>query len=201
MLILALGLLIFLALHLLPTQTELRRDLIARYGAGTYKLVFSAISLASFALIVIGYHKIQLNPGKDPALWGAQGIMPWPQLKHVTFLLMLPVFPLLVASQLPGRLKTVIPNPMLLAVKLWALAHFLIRGDAASVLLFGGFLAYGVYDLISVKKRQRAGVTPVTTGPIRNDVIAVVLGLALYVAFLGWLHPLLIGPQLARFGS
>jgi len=199
MLPLALGLLIFLGLHLLPTAPALRRDLIARFGEGPYKLAFAVISLASFALIVAGYHKIQLMPGKDPAVWGPQGAMPWPQLRHLTFLLMLPVFPLLIASQLPGRLRSVIPNPMLLAIKLWALAHFLIRGDAASLLLFGSFLAYAVYDLISVKRRQRAGDVVVRTGPVRNDVIAVVLGLGLYIAFLGWLHPMLIGPQLVHF--
>ena len=70
---------------------------------------------------------------------------------------------------------------MLLAVKLWAVAHLLTKGTAAAMLLYVSFLAWAVYDLISVKKRQRAGLAAVKTGPIRNDVIAIIAGLALYL--------------------
>ena len=44
---------------------------------------------------------------------------------------------------------------MLLAVKLWAVAHLLANGTLADVLLFGGFLAWAVADRISVKRRAR----------------------------------------------
>ena len=65
---------------------------------------------------------------------------------------------------------------------------------ATSILLFGSFLAYSVFDRITLKRRPATGlVTVPETGPARNDVISVVGGLLLYVAFLFWLHPLLIG--------
>ena len=77
-------------------------------------------------------------------------------LRHVALLLMLPVFPLLVAAYVPGRIKTMAKHPMLLATKLWALAHLLANGTLADVLLFGGFLVWAVADRISVKRRPAA---------------------------------------------
>ena len=69
---------------------------------------------------------------------------------------MLPVFPLLFAAYLPGRIRRAVKHPMLMAVKLWAVAHLLANGTLADVLLFGTFLAWAVVDLISVKRRRRA---------------------------------------------
>ncbi|GFO83172.1 MAG: hypothetical protein A49_27990 [Methyloceanibacter sp.] len=70
----------------------------------------------------------------------------------------------------------------------------LANGDLAGILLFGSFLAYAVYDRIALKHRQPSEVieTPGAGRPL-NDIVAVVLGLVLYVVFLLWLHPLLIG--------
>ncbi len=110
--------------------------------------------------------------------------------------LMLPVFPLLVATYLPGRISAAVRHPMITAVKFWALAHLFVRGDAASLLLFGGLLGWAVYDRISLKQREAAGLVSVRTGLARNDIIAIVVGLAIYAVFLKWGHALLIGVPL-----
>jgi len=101
---------------------------------------------------------------------------------------------------LPGRRLCAWPDqgeaqhPFLVAIKTWALAHLIANGDLVSIVLFGSFLAYAVYDRITLKRRTATGlVTVPATGPPSNDVIAVVLGLVLYLAFLFWLHGLLIG--------
>ena len=114
-------------------------------------------------------------------------------LRHVTWLLMLPVFPLLFAAYLPGRIRAAVQHPMLLAVKVWATAHLLCNGTLADVVLFGAFLAWAVADRISVKRR--AGAAPRAPSPPfgRNDAVAIVLGLATYVVFVGWAHLWLIG--------
>ena len=108
---------------------------------------------------------------------------------------MLPVFPLLFAAYLPGKIKAKVRHPMLAAIKFWALAHLIANGDLASIILFGSFLAYAVLDRILLKRR--AGGEPVLAASEaearRNDLISIGAGLALYVAFLFWLHPLLIG--------
>jgi uncharacterized membrane protein len=81
-------------------------------------------------------------------------------------------------------------HPMLVAVKIWALAHLLANGDLASVLLFGTFLVWAVFDRISAKRR--AAPIP-AAGPALNDVIAVVAGLVVYALFVWRLHELLFG--------
>ncbi|MGE0765858.1 MAG: NnrU family protein [Hyphomicrobiaceae bacterium] len=188
MLLLIIGLVVFIGIHILPTTPDLRRAFADRFGEQAYKGAFSVVALIGFALIVYGYHKIQLHPGKNPVLWYAPH---WG--RHITMALMLPVFPLLVAAYLPGRIAGVLRHPMVTAVKFWALAHLFVRGDLASLLLFVGLLAWAVYDRISLKRREAAGLVTVRAGPVRNDVIAIVVGLVIYVVFVKWGHPLLIG--------
>ena len=188
---LILGLLLFVGVHMVPAQTSLRRGLAGRFGEGAYKAVFALVAAAGLALIVAGYHKLQLMPGKNPVLWS-----PPVWGRHATMLLMLPVFPLLIAAYLPGRIAGRVRHPMLTAVKLWALGHLFVRGDAASLLLFAGLLAWAVADRISLGARERAGLVAIKSGPWRNDAIAVVVGLALYVVALKWGHAALIGYKL-----
>lgn len=188
---LLLGLLIFIGIHTLPTQPDLRTGLRERFGAGPYQLAFSIVAAAGLALIILGYHKVQVMPGKNPQLWSPPA---WG--RHLTMLLMLPVFPLLVTTYLPGQITATIRHPMVTAVKCWALAHLMVRGDAASLLLFGGLLAWAVFDRISLKGREARGLVTIKSGPVRNDVIAVVAGLVIYAVFAKWGHPLLIGVPL-----
>ena len=185
---LVIGLALFVGVHLVTTQPDMRRGLAARLGEGAYKGLYSLVALGGFALIVLGYHKLQLMPGKNPVLW-----TPPHWGRHVSMLLMLPVFPLLVATYLPGRISAAVRHPMITAVKFWALAHLFVRGDAASLLLFGGLLAWAVYDRISLKQREATGLVRVRSGPGRNDLIALVLGLVVYALFLKWGHAALIG--------
>jgi uncharacterized membrane protein len=187
-LILIIGLVLFIGIHLLPTAPELRRAFAGRFGEQPYKGAFSVVALIGFALIVYGYHKVQLHAGKNPVLWEPPA---WG--RHVTMALMLPVFPLLIAAYLPGRIAGVIRHPMVTAVKFWALAHLFVRGDLASLLLFLGLMGWAVYDRISLKHRTAAGLVTVRSGPVVNDVVAIVGGLLLYAVFAKWGHPLLIG--------
>lgn len=192
MLLLVIGLLVFLGIHLLPTASELRTGLVARFGGGTYKAVFSLISLVGLVMIVLGYHKLQVMTGKNVQLWD-----PPTWTRHVTFLLMLPAIVFLVASQIPSRIRTTLKHPMLIAIKTWALAHLLANGDLGSLVLFGSFLAYAVYDRISLKRRvDGRGPLGDRTGGLLGDVLVIVIGLALYVGILLWGHEALIGVPL-----
>lgn len=189
MLTLILGLFLFIAIHLVPTQTELRAGLVTRYGEGAYKAVFSLVSAIGLALIILGYGKLQAMPGKNPDLW-------YPPIwtRHIALALMLPSMILLVAAYVPSRIRDAVKHPMLAAIKIWALAHLLANGDLASVVLFGSFLAWAVFDRISVKRRGALG--PIGNrrgGPIINDALVVAAGVALYFLVLHWLHALLIG--------
>ena len=190
MLLLVIGLIVFLGIHLVPTNPELRNGLVEKLGEAKWKAIFSVVSLVGFALIIYGYHKLQVMPGKNPQLWDPPA---W--TRHVAWALMLPSMVLLVAAYVPSRIRDVVRHPMLLATKLWALAHLLANGDAASVALFGSFLAYAVYDRISVKQRAGAGLGPLgaRSGGLGGDVLVLVLGIALYAFMLHMGHLLLIG--------
>ncbi len=191
MLLLVLGLLAFFAVHIIPTSAAMRDGFVVRMGAGTYKLAFSALSLIGLVLIVLGYHKLQLNPGKNVVLWD-----PPTWTKHIAFALMLPAMIFLVASNVPSRIRTAVKHPMLLAIKIWALAHLIANGDLASLVLFGSFLAYAVYDRISLKHRNTLGPLGAKTGGPMNDLFVVAAGVAFYTFFLFWGHGALIGVSL-----
>ena len=189
MMLLIVGLLIFFGMHLLPTAPEVRDTLRERFGETGYRAVFSLVSLIGFAVIVLGYHKMQLHPGKNPVLWD-----PPVWTRHVALLLMAPSFILLVAAFIPSKIRTAVKHPFLASIKLWALAHLLANGDVASLLLFGSFLAYGVYDRISVKRRGALGPLGTrTSAGMGSDVAVVALGLILYGLFVMGGHVHLVG--------
>lgn len=188
MTLLILGLLIFLGAHSVSIVAPGWRDAqAARLGQNTWKGVYTVVSLIGFALLVYGYGQARQSP---VVLYS-----PPTGLRHAALLLMLPVFPLLLAAYLPGRIKSAAKHPMLLATKLWATAHLLANGNLADVLLFGGFLAWAVADRISMKRRTQRPLTGAPAGRF-NDVIAVVGGLALYGFFVKLGHAWLIGVAL-----
>ena len=183
--VLLLGLIIFFAVHSLSIVNEPWRDRqAARLGEGPWQAAYSLAALIGFGLIVWGYGLARHDPL----------VLYWPPvwLRHLALLLMVPVFPLLLAAYLPGRIQTAVKHPMLAAIKLWAVAHLLANGTLADVLLFGAFLAWAVADRFSLKRRTPQPV-PGTPPSKANDLIAVAGGLALYVAFVLRLHIWLIG--------
>jgi uncharacterized membrane protein len=188
MLVMVIGLILFLAIHLVPTNVELKNGLIARFGNTGYKAVFGVFALVGLALIVLGFYKLQLHPGKNPILWD-----PPTWTRHLALALMLPAMIALVATYIPSHIHVMLKHPMLVAIKIWALAHLLANGDLASLILFGSFLAFAVYDRISVKRRGDLGPIGKGSGPWINDGVVVVVGVALYALIVLYLHQLVIG--------
>jgi uncharacterized membrane protein len=137
------------------------------------------------------------------ARYRAQGYIPvWePPLwtRHVTVALVWPAIVCIVAAYIPGGIKRTLKHPMLVGVKLWAVAHLISNGDLGSIILFGGILAWAVVDRISLKRRSDPGGPDIPVGGWRNDLIAVVVGTLIYLA-LGFLfHPYVIGvPAFSR---
>ena len=184
MTLLIIGIIVMIGIHLVPAYPDLRDRLIGRLGQNGYRAFFSLVSTIGLVLLVWGFARAPIIQVWSPPGW----------TRYVAMVLMLPVFILLIAAYLPGEIKAKLRHPFLAAIKFWALAHLIANGDLASIILFGSFLAYAVFDRIAVKRRAETGlVTVPETGQFRNDVISVVGGLVLYVVFLVWLHPLLIG--------
>jgi uncharacterized membrane protein len=188
MILFIVGLIVFLGVHSVSiVAPHWRSRQIAAHGEKAWKGFYSIASLFGFVMLVYGYGALRHD---GPTLYS-----PPPALRHLALLLMLPVFPLFVAAYVPGRIQRIANHPMLLAVKLWAFAHLLANGTLADVVLFGAFLAWAVADRISVKRRsvgEAHDVPVLPAGPI-NDVLVVVIGLAIYAAFLFGVHRWLIG--------
>jgi uncharacterized membrane protein len=190
--VMILGLVLFLGIHTLPAQRELRARAIAEMGEGGYKLVYALISVLGIALIAWGFAHYRAAGMID--VWeGLVSSKALVILKHITLALMLPAVILVVAAFLRGHIYTSLKHPMLAGVKLWAAAHLLANGDLGSIILFGSFLGWAVFDRISLKRRADAGGPPIPVGGWGNDLIAVAVGIVVYLALAFAFHPVVIG--------
>lgn len=182
------GLLIFFAGHLVSAVNRPWRDhMVVRLGLLPWKGLYSLVALVGFVMLVIGYDQARLT---QPYLYPQ--LMP---LRHLAMLLLLPVFPLLLAAYLPGRISAHTKHPMLAATMIWGVAHLLVNGQLSDILLFGGFVVWALAVRLSYRKRPDPA-RPLPKQALRNDLIAVVGGLALYGLFVVKLHGLLIGMPL-----
>lgn len=183
---LILGLILFLGMHSIHIiAPDIRTQVIARGGGrGAWMWPYTGIAGVGFALIILGYALAR----QDAVFL----YFPPPALRHLALVVMLPVFPLLLAAYLKGRIGQIVRHPMLFATMLWAVAHLMANGTLADLLLFGSFLIWAFVDRQTLLRRD-AGAAACRKPWGRNDAIALVGGLALYLAFIGGLHALLFG--------
>jgi uncharacterized membrane protein len=182
MTLIILGLLLWWGAHLFKRLAPARRAAMGDAGKG---LVTVAV-VAGVVLMVIGY-----RGNTAPDLW-----YPPAFLTHVNNLLMLFAIYLYAASGMKTRITRVIRHPQLTAVKAWAVAHLLVNGDLASVILFGGFLIYAVaHFALGVAN----GVRPSPEVRSGHDLLSIVIGVALY-GVMAQLHGALIGVPVFQIG-
>jgi uncharacterized membrane protein len=186
MLQLLIGLVLFFGIHSVAIVALPFRDKMAARSEMGWKAIYAIASLIGIVLMVRGYAELRLTP---TVLY-----VPPIGLRHVAAVLMLPAFAFFIAPYFPGRIKQALKHPQLVGVKLWAVAHLLMNGNVADVLLFGSFLIWAVVDRVSMKKRV-ARPLPGAPESKANDVIVVVVGLLFYVVFVMWGHEALIGTK------
>jgi len=184
--IMILGLAVFVAPHVFVTRRDARAAAIAAVGEGPYKGLFSLVSIIGVVLIGWGFARYRATEWIE--VWSPPS---W--TRHITVALVWPAIVMIVAAYIPGNIKRILKHPMLTGVKLWAAAHLISNGDLGSILLFGGILAWAVFDRISLKSRTDAGGPPIPLGGARQDVIAVIVGTLVYLALGFWFHPWVIG--------
>jgi uncharacterized membrane protein len=188
MLLLVVSIILFLGVHLIRALAPgFRLSMIERLGRPGWIVIQSIASIVTLVLLVYAFSiaRYETTVLYSPPAWAS----------HITLTLMLIACICLVAGLLPaGYILTKTKHPVILAIKIWALAHLLANGDSAGVLLFASFLAYGVIMRISLKRRARAGeIVPKPFVSAKYDAAAVVLGIVLWGAIIWKLHEWLIG--------
>jgi uncharacterized membrane protein len=181
-----LGLVIFLGVHVFVTMRDRRAALVTKIGEGPYKGLFSLVSIVG--LLLIGYGFAWYRDAGVIQIW-----YPPPWTRHIVEGLMWPASILVSAAYIPGNIKRITKNPMLIGVKTWAVAHLCANGDLGGMILFASVLLWAGYDRMTLKRRSDPGAPPIPVGGIKNDVIAVVVGTILYLALGFVFHPIVIG--------
>ncbi|MFQ5548534.1 MAG: NnrU family protein [Woeseia sp.] len=176
MVLLLVGVLLFMAVHLVPSAARgLRTSLIRRMGENPYKGVFALLLLAAVALIVIGWRSTVPQALYLPPSWATP----------VTLVLMFFSIWLFGAPR-NTRIKRIIRHPQLTGMALWALGHLLANGDSRSLILFGGLGLWALIEMPLINRREGAWQKP--DGPaLRVEIGAVVISVVAFVA-LFYLH-------------
>lgn len=179
MLVMIVGLVMFLGAHSVRIfADDWRTAQLERLGEKRWKMLFSLVSIIGLALAIWGFGRMRLDP---TWVWS-----PPVGLRHFAALLMIPAFILLVAAYVPNNhIKAKLAHPMVLAVKIWALAHLLVNGRLGDIVFFGAFLLWAVLDFRAARRRQPAA--PVTPRPA-GTAITLVVGLVAYYLFAFHLH-------------
>lgn len=149
MALLILGLVLFLGAHSTRIFAENWRQVaLERWGEKAYKGANALVSLVGFGLLIVGFDQVRWD---SPALW-----TPPVWVKHVAALLMLLSLVLLACAYAPrNAIQAKLHHPMVLSVKVWALAHLLANPRVADLLLFGAFLLWSVLNFRAARKRDR----------------------------------------------
>lgn len=171
MLLIVIGVLLWAGSHFIK---RLAPDLRARMGERAGRGVVTVLTLAGLVLMVIGY-----RGAEQVDLWYPPGFM-----IHVNNTLMLLAFYLYAASGMKTGITRVIRHPQLTAVKTWAVAHLLVNGDLAAVLLFGGMLAWAVMTVILINRAEPAWVKNPASNA-KKEVMAVVGAVVVMAVVMG----------------
>jgi uncharacterized membrane protein len=184
---LILGLVLFLGMHSARIVADgWRSRFIAQRGERAWKGLFTLVSVVGLALIVWGVGLARQQP---LPLWTTPGWAP-----HLAALLMLLSLVLLAAAYVPRNgIKARLHHPMVLGVKVWALAHLLANHTLADLLLFGSFLVWAVIDFGAARRRDRAASVSYPAGTLAGTLLTLAAGVIAWAVFAFWLHALLIG--------
>ena len=182
MLWLFLGVVVWRGVHLFPSLGRgLRSLLIANFGDTAYKIGFSAVVIASIALMVIGWRMTDPIAVYEPPAWGGP----------VATVLMILGFLLFGAAKYPTVIKRFIRHPQLTGMAVWAVAHLIANGDSRSLVLFGGLGIWALLEMPLINAREGEWVKS-EAPPVGVEFRGVAMSIAIFaVAFL--LHPYFSG--------
>lgn len=183
--VMILGLILWTMPHLFKRVAP---GLRARIGERRGKMAVAVLAVAGLVLMVIGYRRAGIEPVYTP-LAG---------MGHLNNLIMLVAVFLFGVGHSKGIVRSKLRNPMLTSVVLWAVAHLLVNGDLASVVLFGWLGIWAVVSIVLINA-QTSWTAPLP-GRIRGDAILLAISVVLY-GLIAWVHTLLgYNPFLGTYG-
>lgn len=208
---------VFLLSHMIPARPVLRGRLIALMGRRGYLIAYSALSVVIFLWLIHAAGRapyVQLWP---MPLWG-----PWFVLVAMTIGFTLLVFGLLRPNPFsfggsggsydPAKagILRLVRHPILATALIWALAHLVVNGDVAHVILFGGFTLFAIFGMVALdmRNRRRMGdaaweetLASLRSAPLRPAGSTLLRALVVIVTVLVFvaLHPWLAGVDIEPY--
>ncbi|MBL8905921.1 MAG: NnrU family protein [Rhizobiales bacterium] len=182
---LIIGIVIMLGMHFFGMFAPAARGrIVAQIGDGPWKGIHSIVSLIGLGLMIYGWWLARGAPEGGfvyaPPDWG----------RHLSMLLVLIGFILIGASHGEGNIKLWVKQPMSIGIALWAIGHLVANGERADIWLFGSILLLAIVDVVVSTAR---GKVPHCQPRLRSDILAVVVGIVLYLVFLFGFHPYILG--------
>lgn len=169
MIILLLGLFLWVDAHLFKRVLPGPRAKLTDMLGGASKGAFAAIIAASVVLMIIGYQRAEFIPVYTPPSWGV----------HLNNLLMLFAIALFGLGASKSRLRGRLRHPQLSGFITWSVAHLLVNGDLASVVLWGVFIIWAVAEMVIINAQDPAP-EPFTGGSVKGDIRLGIITIVLY---------------------
>ena len=145
-----------------------------RLGESKARGVVASSLFLSVALMIVGYRSAAFYPVYSPL----------PGIGHLNNLLMLFAVMLMGAGSSRGRIRSLLRHPMLTGVAVWGVAHLLVNGDLASVILFGSMVVWALAEMVLINRAEPDWQRP-APGPVSGDIRLVIISLVIYGIFAG----------------
>lgn len=178
MALIILGLILWTWPHLMKEYSPALR---ARMGEKKAKPLVALSVLLAIVLMVIGYKTAEFVPLYTPVY----------EARHATYLLLVLAVAAMGLGHSKSHLRGKIRHPMFTGVILWGVGHLLVRGDLASVVLFGGMILWALAGWI-VTNRNNPGYTPWRGGSLAGDLRLLLITIVAFVVIVlihGWVGP------------
>lgn len=172
LILMILGIALWAGAHLFKRAAPDARANLGDKGKGLIALAL----LASIVLMVIGFRGADLGQVWFPPVWGT----------HLNNLLVLIAIFMMSPAPRKGKLLNNMRHPMLTGFGLWAIAHLLVNGDLASVILFGGLLVWAIAEVLIINRAEPRW-RPIETGTYAKDGMFLVASVIL-MGVIGYIH-------------
>ena len=167
---LAIGVLLWSGLHLMKViAIPLRQRLIDKIGEGPWKGMFSLAIVASIVLMVLGWRASPVIELYSPL--EKSGI--------ITMMIMFVSLQLFARSSFRSNTKRFIRNSQMTGTILWSIAHLIMNGDAASLILFGGLGIWALLEIILLNRRDGRWEKPAAI-PASRELMPTLVGAVMF---------------------